>query len=122
MRLSAPRWSSSPHRPQFPVLVLCASAIGPSSPRRPGRRAGAHGSVPRSVSTPGERIGATVGPVEIVVDGDRAAAFAEAIGDPEPSHRRGDVAPLTFIVVPTFDLTVRTLNLATEGAVLTGGV
>ncbi len=74
------------------------------------------------MSTPGERIGATVGPIEIVIDGDRAAAFAEAIGDPEPSHRRGEVAPLTYIVVPTFDLTVRTLGVATEGANLMGGV
>jgi acyl dehydratase len=74
------------------------------------------------MSTPGERVGTTVGPIEIVIDGDRAAAFAEAIDDPEPSHRSGQVAPLTFIVVPTFDLTVRTLGVATEGASLLGGV
>jgi acyl dehydratase len=74
------------------------------------------------MSTPGERVGTTVGPIEIVIDGDRAAAFAEAIDDPEPSHRSGQVAPLTFIVVPTFDLTVRTLGVATEGASLMGGV
>jgi acyl dehydratase len=74
------------------------------------------------MGTPGERIGATVGPVDIVIDGDRSAAFAEAIGDPEPTHRSGAVAPLTFIVVPTFELTVRTLGAATEGASLMGGV
>ncbi len=74
------------------------------------------------MGTPGERIGATVGPVGIVIDGDRVAAFADAIGDPEPAHRRGEVAPLTFIVVPTFELTVRTLGVATEGANLAGGV
>jgi acyl dehydratase len=74
------------------------------------------------MGTPAQRIGATVGPVEITIDGDRVAAFAEAIDDPEPSHRRGEVAPLTFVVVPTFDLTVRTLGVATEGANLSGGV
>ena len=67
------------------------------------------------MGTPGERIGTTVGPVNIMIDGDRAAAFADAIGDPEPSHLRGEVAPLTYIVVPTFDLVVRTLNAATAG-------
>ncbi|HVM67649.1 MAG TPA: MaoC/PaaZ C-terminal domain-containing protein [Acidimicrobiales bacterium] len=74
------------------------------------------------MGTPAERIGATVGPIDFTIDGDRAAAFAEAIDDPEPSHRSGAVAPLTFIVVPTFDLTVRTLGVATEGATLLGGV
>jgi acyl dehydratase len=74
------------------------------------------------MGTPGERIGTTVGPVDIVIDGDRAAAFAAAIGDREPTHLSGAVAPLTFIVVPTFDLVVRTLGVATEGAALTGGV
>jgi acyl dehydratase len=74
------------------------------------------------MSTPADRIGATVGPIDFVIDGARAAAFARAIGDPEPAHLAGDVSPLTFIVVPTFDLTVRTLGAATEGAALTGGV
>ena len=74
------------------------------------------------MGTPGDRIGTTVGPVEIVIDGDRAAAFAAAIGDREPTHLAGEVAPLTFIVVPTFDLVVRTLGVATQGAALTGGV
>jgi acyl dehydratase len=74
------------------------------------------------MGTPAERIGATVGPIDFTIDGDRAAAFAAAIGDPEPSHRSGAVAPLTYIVVPTFDLTVRTLGVATEGATLLGGV
>jgi acyl dehydratase len=74
------------------------------------------------MGTPGERIGTTVGPVAITIDGERVAAFAAAIGDPEPSHLRGDVAPLTYIVVPTFELVVRTLNAATQGATLTGGV
>jgi len=74
------------------------------------------------MGTPGERIGTTVGPVDIVIDGDRAAAFAEAIADREPTHVSGEVAPLTFVVVPTFELVVRTLGAATEGTALTGGV
>ncbi len=74
------------------------------------------------MGTPGQRVGTEVGPVEIVIDGDRAAAFAAAIGDPEPSHLAGDEAPLTYIVVPTFELMVKTLGAATEGATLTGGV
>jgi acyl dehydratase len=74
------------------------------------------------MGTPGEQIGTTVGPAAITIDGDRVAAFASAIADPEPSHLRGDVAPLTYIVVPTFALVVRTLNAATQGAPLTGGV
>jgi acyl dehydratase len=74
------------------------------------------------MGTPGERVGAEVGPVEIVIDGDRAAAFAAAIGDREPAHLAGDQAPLTYIVVPTFELMVKTLGAATEGVALTGGV
>jgi len=74
------------------------------------------------MSTPGRRVGTTVGPITITIDGEVVAAFAAAIADPEPSHLRGAVAPLTYIVVPTFDLVVRTLNAATEGANLTGGV
>jgi len=74
------------------------------------------------MGTPGERVGAEVGPVDIVIDGDRAAAFAAAIGDPEASHLAGEQAPLTYIVVPTFELMVKTLGVATEGVRLAGGV
>src|SRR5579862_5191611 len=117
-RLSAPRWSSVPQRPQLPTSVLCASAMAPPIVRYGCSTV----ACPAAMGTPAERIGATVGPVEITIDGDRVAAFAEAIGDPEPSHRSGEVAPLTYVVVPTFDLTVRTLGVATEGANLSGGV
>jgi acyl dehydratase len=74
------------------------------------------------MGTPWERVGTEIGPVEIVIDGDRAAAFAAAIGDPEPTHLSGEQAPLTYIVVPTFQLMVQTLGAATDGVTLAGGV
>jgi acyl dehydratase len=61
---------------------------------------------------PAEYIGRTVGPVNFLIDGDRVAAFAAAIGDEHPAHRSGAVAPPTYIVVPTFDLVVEALDQA----------
>jgi acyl dehydratase len=74
------------------------------------------------MGTPGERIGAKVGPVGFVVDGERSVAFAEAIGDHHPAHLDGRQAPPLFIVVPTFDLVVRTLAEAVGDVPLSGGV
>jgi acyl dehydratase len=70
------------------------------------------------MSMPAERAGAEVGPVEVVIDPVRVAAFAEAIGD----ERAGREVPATYIVVPTFDLVVRTLTGAIGSGPLTGGV
>jgi acyl dehydratase len=61
---------------------------------------------------PGENIGREVGPVSFVIDAERVAAFAAAIGDEHPAHRSGAVAPPTYIVVPTFDLVVQALDQA----------
>ena len=74
------------------------------------------------LETPAEHIGLTVGPVRIVIDGDRVAAFAAAIGDEHPTHRSGAVAPPTYIVVPTFELVVQALNQAVGLDRLGGGV
>jgi acyl dehydratase len=67
---------------------------------------------------PAARVGLEVGPVDVVFDPGRVAAFAEAIGDP----RRGRQVPPTYIVVPTFGLVVRTLTEAVDVRSLGGGV
>jgi acyl dehydratase len=72
--------------------------------------------------TPAESVGRTVGPVSFVIDTDRVAAFAAAIGDPHPPHRSGAVAPPTYIVVPTFDLVVQALDQAVGLERMGGGV
>ena len=74
------------------------------------------------MTTPAEHIGQTVGPVDFVIDDDRVAAFAAAIGDQLPAHRSGAVAPPTYIVVPTFDLVVRVLDQAVGLERMGGGV
>ncbi|PRX96576.1 MaoC/PaaZ C-terminal domain-containing protein [Allonocardiopsis opalescens] len=41
-------------------------------------------------------------PAEFAVTAERIAAYAEATNDPIPAHRRGDIAPPVFAVVPAF--------------------
>jgi acyl dehydratase len=74
------------------------------------------------VTTPAEHLGRRVGPADFVIDGDRVAAFAAAIGDEHPAHRSGALAPPTYVVVPTFGLVVQALDQAVGLERMGGGV